>query len=211
MKILVASDLHGKQQAREALGAAVKRFENELDLIILCGDITTFEGKEKALKMVQALGTELPVLAVPGNCDPPEVLDGVETAGAVNLHRKRFEKDGHVFIGYGGANSHNHYGCTSPEVGNILEELIGNTPPEKLHFVFHMPPFCHLNSRLGNPLFLELVKKYRPQTVFSGHVHEAKGVDQSAYTMFVNPGPAAGGHFAVIEITDEGAKVVHSE
>ena len=208
MKVLVAADLHGKSRSLETLNLSLKSFSEELDLVCICGDITTFGDWHKAQQMLDSLETGFPILVVPGNCDPPEVLRGIEASKATNLHGRSFELDGHVFIGWGGAETNNTHGCQTEEAGSRLEALIAPHPPQKVHLVFHCPPKGYLDKGYGHPLFRELVENYWPASVFSGHIHEEKGWMQNEHSFFLNPGPAAGGHYAVVEIRDEGVELV---
>jgi len=211
MNVLVASDLHSKKRALATLNSALKRFSNKLDLTCLCGDITTFEDGRKARKMLDSLDTKKPVLAIPGNCDPPSVLEGIDDSQAVNIHGKSYEFQGHVFIGYGGASSHNSYGSTTETAYKLLERLMASQPPSSTHLVLHAPVFGYVDDGHGNPGYRKLVEIYKPTSVFSGHIHEARGWTRNEHTFFVNPGPAAGGHFAVVEMTGEGARLVYRE
>jgi len=211
MNVLVASDLHGKKRALATLNSTFRRFTDYVDLVCLCGDITTFDDDRKAREMLDSFVTDKPILAVPGNCDPPSVLKGIDASRAVNIHGKSYEVQGHVFIGYGGASSHNTYGSTTDEAYRVLEGLVAAQPPLRTHLVFHAPPFGFLDNGLGHLGYLELIKNYGPASVFSGHIHEARGWMRNEHTLFVNPGPAAGDHFAIVRITDEGAEVVREE
>ena len=211
MNVLVASDLHSKKRALATLNSALNRFSDRLDVVCLCGDITTFEDGRKARKMLDSLATDKPVLAIPGNCDPGSVLEGIDSSQAVNIHGKSYEFQGHVFIGYGGAASHNSYGSETETAYKLLEGLVASQPPLKPHLVFHAPAFGYVDDGHGNPGYRKLVEIYKPASVFSGHIHEARGWTKNEHTFFLNPGTAAGGHFALVELTDEGACLVHEE
>ena len=211
MNVLVASDLHSKKRALATLNSALRRFSDRLDVVCLCGDITTFEDGRKARKMLDSLATDKPVLAIPGNCDPGSVLEGIDSSQAVNIHGKSYEFQGHVFIGYGGAASHNSYGSETETAYKLLEQLIASQSPLQTHLMFHAPAFGYVDDGLGNPGYRKLVETYKPASVFSGHIHEARGWTKNEHTFFLNPGPAAGGHFAVVEVAGEGARLVYRE
>jgi Icc-related predicted phosphoesterase len=43
------------------------------------------------------------------------------------------------------------------------------------------------------------VEREQPDLVLWGHIHESRGEDEIGRTRVVNPGPAAAGHYAVVD------------
>ncbi len=74
MKVLAVSDLHGSVKASES--AAMKAREINANMITVSGDITHFGSQQDAEKILSPLtALKLPVLFVPGNCDPHSLLE----------------------------------------------------------------------------------------------------------------------------------------
>lgn len=89
--------------------------------------------------------------------------------------------------------------------------------------VSHAPPFGHVDelstfarmTRLrrtngkrkhaGVKVLLKIIKKYKPQLVLCGHIHEARGIANIGKTKVVNTG--AFGHYAIIEIKNNKVKI----
>jgi len=77
-------------------------------------------------------------------------------------------------------------------------------------FCPHAPPYGTACDRLrsgehvGSTAVRALVDREQPDLVLCGHIHEARGEDRVGRTRIVNPGPAAAGHYAVVEIEGSG-------
>lgn len=99
MRIIALTDIHGHCEALERLDGPL----SQADVVLVGGDITNFGTAEQAAAVVERLGRYGgPVLAVPGNCDPPEVDIWLTQAG-INLHGRAVCLDSWWFIGAGGA------------------------------------------------------------------------------------------------------------
>ena len=79
-------------------------------------------------------------------------------------------------------------------------------------FCPHAPPQGTACDRLpsgehvGSAVIRNFVETEQPDLVLCGHIHESRGVDEIEGSRIVNPGPAAAGHYAVVEI-DGGVEV----
>jgi Icc-related predicted phosphoesterase len=81
-------------------------------------------------------------------------------------------------------------------------------------FVFHYPPkgaFDIIKDTRINPLngesagigfFTDAIKKYKPQLVLCGHMHEYSGIKRLWGVLVVNPGDAEKGKYAIVEVPD---------
>jgi hypothetical protein len=197
--LLVCSDLHGSTEALDAL----RRAEMELspDAVAMCGDVTTYGSREYMEKVLSAFESEL--LAVPGNCDTEEMLVMLEEAGA-SVHSRRVERGGLQFFGFGGglpSSAHMPFEVDEADVVAGLRSvavrggvMLTHTPPRGMNDV------DRAGRHLGSEGVMSVVREFRPRVVLSGHVHEARGQRSEDGTMFVNPGPARGGHHAVVEL-----------
>jgi len=201
VRILMATDIHGARSALDTIPAAIR--EHRPDLFVACGDITHF-GRPSSY--AEDLIRRIPIrtLAVPGNCDPPallEVLDGLQ----VNLHMRRVKIGRETIVGLGGANP-TPFG-TPFEIGedDIWRGLDAVMEPRAI-LVSHPPPYGHLDvapgaGHVGSRSVARIVEKYRPRAVLCGHIHEAAGIVEGDVTM-INPGPAMDGHLGIVDVGD---------
>jgi len=206
IRIIAVSDIHGKEESLPMVLEIIK--EKKADLLVVCGDITQF-GKPKgwAKKFLDSIPVK--AVAVPGNCDPPEeVIGDMEKSRGTNLHAKKVVIENTVFVGFGG-------GPLSPHElpFEIPEETVYSTLDGLMEYyavlVTHAPPRGHLDKptpdvSLGSDAIAQIVAKYKPRAVFSGHVHEARGIEREGDTVFVNPGPAKDGFAAFAVIKENG-------
>jgi uncharacterized protein len=203
-RILVVSDIHGSEVGIQEVVRKARALRP--DLVVVCGDITHFGPPEQATKFLDMI--EVPTFAVPGNCDPPEVIPAIEDSKAKGLHRRRQEFMGLTFVGLGG----------SPQSPNGLEmefsedrmfEFLDEVMVPKGILVTHCPAWGRNDTakgaHLGSKAISDIVEKYKPKLALSGHIHDARGVLVDKGTTFVNPGPAKQGFGALVTI--EGEKI----
>ena len=198
MRILLATDLHGSAHAANSIEQKVE--ELSPDLFVACGDITHFGDSSFDLNFLR----EIPVktFAVLGNCDPPELVERLEEMG-VNIHGKKVEFGGQKFVGLGGSNPtpfDTLFEIPEEEIARILEPLM----EPGVILVSHPPPFGFLDStwqgeHVGSHALLDIVNRFQPRLVLTGHIHESRGIVEGPVTV-VNPGPASRGNLALIEI-----------
>jgi Icc-related predicted phosphoesterase len=100
MKILAISDIHGKHtKIIDYLN------KNPVDLIILTGDITNFGPSELAEEILNEISSfDIPVLAIPGNCDPVDLYGNIQNSRAVNIHGTSVTIKNVGICGFGGSN-----------------------------------------------------------------------------------------------------------
>jgi len=198
-KFLACSDLHGSDKAIDMI-VRLER-SGQFSAVIVCGDITTYGSPPYVRKLLESVGTKL--LAVPGNCDTPETLAALEKAGC-SVHGRSETVDGITFFGFGG-------GLPSPSSmpfeGDEDEMVSGlrKAATERGVMITHTPPYGmndldHTGKQTGSAGVLGVVREFRPRAVLSGHIHEARGTAREGDTLFVNPGPARGGYYAVLTI-----------
>jgi hypothetical protein len=205
MKILGISDIHSLPIGRKLIDAAIDA--NSPDLLVITGDITHFGPASVAETILSNL--KVRCAAVPGNCDPDEVLKVIEQR-CISLNGKRVEIDGIPFVGLGGAPC-----CNFNTPREISEEeydsLLSSTMVERCVLVSHTPASGILDltpsgKSLGSKVIADYVGRFTPRLVLSGHVHEARGTVVKGDTVFANPGPLKEGHAVIAEVTGSGAK-----
>ena len=204
LKVLVGTDFHGKEAALE--GFAMRAEEKRADILAICGDITHFGTLEEAKHLLSLLtGLRIPVLFVPGNCDPPS-LAGVDVEGAKCIHGRNFSSGDLTFMGIGGSPPtpfSTPLEMTEEEITETLSCASKNAPDNRwLVLVSHAPPRdtrldrTSFGHHVGSRSIRRFIEENKPSIVFCGHIHEATGEDRINDTVIVNPGPARHGHYA---------------
>lgn len=209
MKIINIVDIHGNvhpiEKIRDELSSA--------DLVIIAGDLTHFGGEKHAAELIESIRLSNPnILAVTGNCDTKSVDQYLDSED-INLHGRLRSIGGINFFGAGGS-----LPCPSPtptiytedEYADILAgALEGADSGAPTVMVCHQPPYGTLNDTLSNGDHVgsftvrEFIKKRKPLVCFSGHIHEAPGIDEINGTKIVNPGPLGTGSYALLELSDK--------
>lgn len=196
MRFLVLSDLHSKVTHYFIEELASK---HGVDAAILLGDLTNFGPAE----FVTDISTDkLPVLAIPGNCDPPEVLNYLGKTNMINMHKNKINFNGIDIVGLGGSDFdfiNMGIGYTDEEAYDFLVNSIG----ENTVLILHQPPFGILDNvrtgHAGNRGIKKAVDEKSPRVVMSGHIHEERGKIEHNGTLFFNPGPAKDGYYAIFD------------
>jgi Icc-related predicted phosphoesterase len=205
MKILAISDFHGSIETSEKVVLKAKGIC--ANVMVVCGDITHFGSPEDAEKVLSPLTTlRLPVLYVPGNCDPHSLLD-VNIEGANCIHGKCEVYAGVSFIGAGSLpRDRVHPSPWEISEDEILDALNEGSKKcrlgKNLVVVAHSPP---INTKLdlayaghvGSSSLRLFIEQKQPSVVFCGHIHEARGIDYIGETLIANTGPVRHGHCAV--------------
>lgn len=203
MKVLVGTDFHGNEAAFESF--ASKAEEGRAEILVICGDITHFGTLDQAKYLLSMLsGLRVPLLFVPGNCDPPS-LAGVDIEGANCIHGKAVSYDDLTFLGVGGSPPtpfSTPFEMTEEEIMRTLNQASRNlTESCRFVVVSHTPPYnteldkTLLGHHVGSRSVREFIEEREPVVVFSGHIHEAVGKDQINNTILVNCGPARHGDY----------------
>ena len=200
MKILAIADIHGAQYRLNILLQNIKKYNP--DLVIICGDITQFGPGEVALNFLNQIPIE--TFAIPGNIDTPDVDMAISESNAENINFKKIEKKGISFIGIGGENI-----SLDIKIKQGNEELsISNLINEKTVLITHVPPYkiqdkVYIGHHIGSKELREIVERFHPMLVLSGHVHENPGMSIFNDTVIVNCSIGKRTEGALIEIDDE--------
>jgi len=218
MKILIFADTHGEY---EKAAQALDHIKTEgIDLIVCPGDFTDMfavpEGfsqldiADMILQKIMAL--KVPVLCVPGNHDPYEVLELFNEYN-VNLHGKLKKIKGFAFIGWGGAPTpfNTIFEPSEEETKEELEALYLKVKADKFVLVVHNPPketkldLTFTNKHVGSPAIRAFIEKKQPILAISAHIHEAIGTDKIGNTTLFYPGALFEGYYGIAEIDQKGA------
>ncbi len=217
MIVLALTDIHGSN-------TAIQRITDELeaaDVVILSGDLTNFGHRRDAEQIIQDVTQHARrVLAVPGNCDYPDVssyMDELE----ISLHGAHKIIDGIGFVGVGGslpAPGSTPFEFSEDELKSLLDGAVDGLPDgTPMILVAHQPPFgtpsdqIYSGEHVGSTAVRTFIEAYQPMLCLTGHIHEAAGITSLNLTQIVNPGPFGrrGYAYAVVGQTVEQLEIRH--
>lgn len=209
MRIAYVVDVHDRFDAVPAL----VRDLGDLDVLVVGGDITTMgtpDDAARAIRLWRPLARRL--LAVAGNMDSPAIDARLVELG-VSIHGRGVVIDD---VGFAGASAspltplHTPYELEDREFAASAARGLTEIGGCRVRILCpHAPPFRTACDRLrsgehvGSPELRWLVEHEQPDLVLCGHIHESRGEDTVAAARVVNPGPAASGHCAVVDVGDE--------
>ena len=196
MILYATADIHGSQYR---LNTVLEMVEKHIpDIVIICGDITQFGPADVAKNFLDQIpGT---VFAVPGNIDTTDAIRGMQQSHAFNLHLKRNEHNGLVFVGITGVD---------PKETQLLlqEQTYKGMIKDVDVLVSHVPPYgfqdkVFLGHHSGSKELLSILKTYSPRLVLCGHIHEDPGFSHYENTLVVNCSMGKRGNGALITIKE---------
>ncbi|TET89348.1 MAG: metallophosphoesterase [Methanomassiliicoccales archaeon] len=196
MRILTISDIHGSDWGVRQVHSWIDELDPEL--LIVCGDITHFGPITFARDFFGSL--DVRTLAVPGNCDPPAILELLDELKA-NLHGKKVTITDETFVGFG-ASPPTPFDTLFEVPDELIYESLSSVMERNAILVTHTPPYGVLDGTtftgpLGSKSIMRIIEKFNPKLAVFGHIHEAKGLREEE-TVYLNPGSAREGYAAVV-------------
>ncbi|MCK9317560.1 metallophosphoesterase [Methanoculleus sp.] len=199
--VLLLADLHGNYGKLDAF------LSYDYDAVIIAGDITNFGPLEPVDSVLSNF--EVPCFAIPGNCDPREIVDVLERSDAVCLHNSWIALGKITLAGLGGSNQTpfgTPFELTEKEIDGELTRIV-NHMDKNIHNVLisHAPPYGALDSIGEEHVGCQSIRKHmtRFDLVCCAHIHEARGIAEIDGVTVVNPGPASEGYGALIHFGTE--------
>lgn len=205
MNIVVLTDIHGETSKLHLL----KEELSKADIILLVGDITHFgriRDIKKIVDILQNYNTNF--LAIPGNCDYPEVSKYLIDEN-ISLHCRSKEIHDIVFIGAGGSlpcPGSTPLEFSDEELYQFLHMGYKDAPKDKtIVIVCHQPPVNTVNDSIngihvGSIGVRKFIEEVQPVVCFCGHIHEGIGEDIIGSTKIVNSGPFRYGKYTLAQI-----------
>ncbi len=198
--MFAATDFHGSVEAAKNLHSAIE--DEKPDLALACGDISDFGDAVDLQVVLQGFfGGDVPGCYVTGNCDPRELLEkGVPGYEDRNLHGKTKLVGNCLIIGLGGSTPTPVPTWTQLHEDEFLmmtQHLVGQVVKhqyDSLVFLLHNPPFntntdlSSTGKHVGSRVLRDLAVQLKPQVIFHGHIHEARGIDKIEESYVINPG-----------------------
>ncbi|NYT07431.1 MAG: metallophosphoesterase [Methanomicrobiales archaeon] len=199
--VLLLADLHGEYGKLDAF------LDLNPDAVFIAGDITNMGPAESASDLLSRI--DVPTFAVPGNCDPREMVEFLEHSECVCLHSAHICLGKISIVGIGGSNPTpfgTPFELTDQQIDEILSAVIAKRE-RALHNVLisHAPPYGILDRAGGNHVGSRSVAKHLSafDLVCCAHIHEERGVAEVEGVKVVNPGMAAAGDGALIHFGAE--------
>jgi len=191
LKILAAAEIEGSSAVAKKL--AEKAARENVDLVVLCGDITGMTESKNIIKPFKDKNKK--VLLIPGNHDSFATADFLaELYGVRNIHGYSVKYDEVGFFGAGGALEVGPLGqVTEKELMETLEKAhSGLKGIEKKIMVTHMHPsksLSEFSGVAGSEAIRRAVLKFKPAVLLHGHIHEAAGMEENiGSTRVINVG-----------------------
>jgi len=176
LKILAAGDIHGDMDLAEKLAEQAKK-EN-VDLVVLCGDLTMAEASTTNL-IGPFVKRKEKVLLIPGNHETVATADFLaELYGVKNLHGYSVKYKDVGLFGCGGANI-GLFQLGEDEIYGLLKKGYDKIRYlKKKIMVTHVHPSGSKMEKFtqflpGSSGVRKAIEKFRPDILLCSHVHEA--------------------------------------
>jgi len=192
MKILASGDIHGDTNLAKAL--AEKAEKENVDLVVLCGDLTFGEmSTEGIIGPFKEKGKQ--VVLIPGNHETIATADFLaEQYGAVNLHGYSIRLGDVGLFGAGGANI-GLFQLSEDELYDLLKKSHEKIKDLKAKImVTHVHPTGTHMEKLtsffpGSTGIRKAIDAFKPDILLCSHVHEAEGIEEKiGNTKVINVG-----------------------
>lgn len=188
MKILAAGDLHGDSLLVRKL--AKKAEEENVDIVILCGDITEEDEKVDGI-IGPFIKANKKVLLIPGNHESIATADFMaDLYGIKNIHGYSVKYRDIGFFGCSAANVGINQ-LTEKEILELLKKGFDNIKHLKTKvMVTHTPPTGTKMERLSKKFLgdenltvasegvRKAVEELKPDLLLCSHLHEAEGIEE---------------------------------
>ncbi|MBR9691368.1 hypothetical protein GOV06_01145 [Candidatus Woesearchaeota archaeon] len=181
MKILASGDIHGDTSLAKAL--AEKAEKENVDLVVLCGDLTFGElSTEGIVGPFVKKGKK--VVLIPGNHETIATADFLaEQYDAINLHGYSIKLGDVGLFGAGGANI-GLFQLSEQEIYDLLKK--GHERIKELKtkiMVTHVHPTGTAMEKFtqffpGSTGIRKAVEAFKPDILLCSHVHEAEGIEE---------------------------------
>ena len=178
-KILAIGDIHGDTGLVKKMAEKAKK-EN-VDLVILAGDLTLVEQSTKNL-IGPFLKAKKQVLLIPGNHESAATTEFLAEMypNAKNIHGYSLKKNDVGIFGAGGGDAI----MTTPDkdIFDLLKkghEKVKDT--EKKIMVTHMHPKgskAEFSGFEGSKAVKKAIHEFNPDILIAAHIHEASGIEE---------------------------------
>jgi len=194
MKILASGDIHGDISLARKL--AEKAEKEEVDLVVLCGDLTYGEQSVEGI-VGPFVKKNKKVVLIPGNHETIATADFLaKQYGAINLHGYSIKAGDIGLFGAGGANI-GLFQLTEDEIYDLLKKSHDKIKDLKTKImVTHVHPTESKMEKFtkffpGSTGVKKAIDAFKPDILLCSHVHEAEGIEETiGKTKVINVGKA---------------------
>lgn len=207
MRVLLVTDIHGDTEKLEKIVE-----KEDVDAVLCAGDLSDaneFSDYEAQLSEVldvfekQGLMTK----AVPGNMDPEEECVKQLIQRRMNIHKKIASFEEFDAVGFGGGQTPfgTPFEPEGEEIKTALSTLYDRMKADIKIGVIHQPPAATSldvvdGDHVGSKEVRELIEEKDFDLVLTGHIHEARSLEELEGTQVINPGPVMEGYYGTAEI-----------
>ncbi len=194
MKILAAGDIHGDSNL--AIQLAERAEKENVDLVVLCGDLTFAEREMKNI-LAPFVRKNKKVVLIPGNHETNATVDFLaQVYDAINLHGYSIKMKDVGLFGMGGATN---VGPVPPISESEAFDLLKKghryvKDMKKKIMVTHIHPKGSLMEKFSafvppSSAVRKAVDEFKPDFLLCSHVHEAEGIEEKiGDTLVINVG-----------------------
>ena len=199
--VLLIADLHGQ------FGKIDSFLDLSPEAVFIAGDITNTGPVDTVDDVLSRI--DVPCFAVPGNCDPREIIETLEHSDTVCLHGSQINLGRITIAGIGGSNPTpfgTPFEMTDKQIGDVLQTAMKKME-KTVHNVLltHTPPYETLDKINGEHVGSQSIRRHMKSfdLVCCAHIHEQRGILDVEGTKVVNPGMASTGNCAMIHFGNE--------
>ncbi|MEK6942921.1 MAG: metallophosphoesterase [Nanoarchaeota archaeon] len=181
LKILAAGDIHG--DTRHAMKLADQAEKDNVDLVVLCGDLTYQESSTEGI-IGPFINKNKKVILIPGNHETVATADFLaELYGATNLHGYSIKHKDVGLFGCGGANI-GLFQLGEDEIFELIKKGYDRIKDSKTKIlVTHVHPSGSLMEKFSNIFpgsdgVRKAIDVFKPDILLCSHVHEAEGIEE---------------------------------
>jgi uncharacterized protein len=179
------------------------------EAVIVSGDLTNRGRASAARRILADIQKFNPrIYAQVGNMDFPEVEQLLEAQG-MNIHARGMELDDGIGLMGVGYSNPTPFGTPGEVPDEQLAEWLAQAYKAVQHLphlllVAHNPPFDTPADKVGGSVSVgshavrKFIEDVQPEVCLTGHIHEARAEANIGRTRVINPGPVAGGGYALI-------------
>ena len=212
MLILAISDIHGRAERLPKIVLEVP----DADLVLVSGDLTDFGGLDELEEVLAALGAKgSRLVVVPGNCDKRATRERLVKLG-LSADGRLVERSGALIAGAGGSSLRTgltpyerHEEAIADALRDAFEEARRDSGGKPLLVLSHQPPQdsgadMRRGACVGSPTLRLILDRVQPPLWVCGHIHESPCASRIGACLVVNPGPAAEGRYALVNLERRG-------
>jgi Icc-related predicted phosphoesterase len=193
--VLLIADLHGQ------FGKIDSFLDLNPEAVFIAGDITNMGPVDAVDDVLSRI--DVPCFAVPGNCDPREIIETIEHSDTVCLHGSQINLGKITIVGLGGSNPTpfgTPFEMTDKQIDDVLHRAMKKME-KTVHNVLltHAPPYETLDKINGEHVGSQSIRRHMKSfdLVCCAHIHEQRGIMDIDGVKVVNPGPAMDGNCAM--------------